>query len=201
VARLKRLVLLQGIKALTSHTDWVLGLAWHPSSSHHLVTASKDTSLKLWDLRTPIPLHTVTGHTEQVHNKAAESLLNVLLAFTNNAAPPWFKSGAPVQFGDCVESPEGPLGSRPQSSAICVGCKCDKLLSMCRFSVSHGWGHNALQAAAPTRRYRFTTLHFDAASWPGTSCDVSATSCSIASYRWCSTRTGFHEFKALRGAG
>ena len=40
-------------------------MAWHPSSQHHVATASYDGSVKLWDLRTPIALHTLAGHVEK----------------------------------------------------------------------------------------------------------------------------------------
>lgn len=53
------------LKALASHTDWVAALAWHPSSPHHLLSASYDHTLKLWDLRAPIPLHTLGGHSDK----------------------------------------------------------------------------------------------------------------------------------------
>jgi ribosome biogenesis protein YTM1 len=50
------------LQALPSHTDWISALAWHPTSAHHVVSGSYDKSLKLWDLRAPIPLHTLAGH-------------------------------------------------------------------------------------------------------------------------------------------
>ncbi|KAK9808947.1 hypothetical protein WJX72_006809 [[Myrmecia] bisecta] len=55
-----------GAKAFASHTDWIVNLAWAPSSAHHIVTASHDKTLKLWDLRTAVPLHTMTGHIDKV---------------------------------------------------------------------------------------------------------------------------------------
>jgi ribosome biogenesis protein YTM1 len=56
----------QDQKLYTSHTDWISGVAWHPTSEHHVVSASHDATLKLWDIRASIPLHTLEGHTEKV---------------------------------------------------------------------------------------------------------------------------------------
>eukprot|EP00854_Cymbomonas_tetramitiformis_P004895 gene4895-5977_t len=36
---------------LTSHTAWVSAVEWCPSNSYHLVSASFDNSVKLWDIR------------------------------------------------------------------------------------------------------------------------------------------------------
>eukprot|EP00887_Chlorella_sp_A99_P000459 scaffold17.g459.t1 len=47
------------VRALASHTGWVAALAWHPTSPHHLVSASHDGTAKLWDLRASVPLHTL----------------------------------------------------------------------------------------------------------------------------------------------
>lgn len=49
------------LRALASHADWISALAWHPTSGHHVVSASYDRSLKLWDLRASVPLHTLAG--------------------------------------------------------------------------------------------------------------------------------------------
>jgi ribosome biogenesis protein YTM1 len=35
-------------------------------AAHHVLTASHDSTAKLWDLRTAIPLHTLEGHTDKV---------------------------------------------------------------------------------------------------------------------------------------
>ena len=55
----------QDQKAFLSHTDWVAALAWHPASPHALASASYDGSVKLWDLRAAIPLHTLQGHADK----------------------------------------------------------------------------------------------------------------------------------------
>lgn len=56
----------QAIKALTSHTDWIAAVAWHPRPAHHLATASQDSTVKLWDTRAAVPLHTISGHIDKV---------------------------------------------------------------------------------------------------------------------------------------
>ena len=55
----------QAVKAHKSHKDWILAVAWSPASAHHLVSASQDATLKLWDVRAAVPLHTIEGHTEK----------------------------------------------------------------------------------------------------------------------------------------
>ncbi|PRW33193.1 ribosome biogenesis WDR12-like protein [Chlorella sorokiniana] len=58
------------VKACSSHAGWISAVAWHPSSAHHVATASHDGTAKLWDLRTSIPLHTLEGHTDKVLSAA-----------------------------------------------------------------------------------------------------------------------------------
>ena len=67
---------LQGGKTFASHASHIHALAWQPNSEHHVVTASMDKTLKLWDLRAAVPLHTLEGHTAQVNGFA--SLLSPL---------------------------------------------------------------------------------------------------------------------------
>lgn len=55
----------QAKRAFTSHTDWITAAAWHPASPHHLATASFDRTVKLWDLRALMPLHTLAAHTDK----------------------------------------------------------------------------------------------------------------------------------------
>ena len=54
------------VRSLPSHGGWVAALAWHPTSLHHLVSASHDGSAKLWDVRASIPLHTVASSDEKL---------------------------------------------------------------------------------------------------------------------------------------
>lgn len=39
-----------------------------PETEHHVISGSYDNTVKLWDLRTSIPLATLVGHTEKVGN-------------------------------------------------------------------------------------------------------------------------------------
>ena len=45
---------------LISHKLWVSSVAWHPTSSL-LLTGSHDGTIKVWDARSRIPLHTLPG--------------------------------------------------------------------------------------------------------------------------------------------
>ena len=56
---------MQDQRAFSSHTDWIVAAAWHPTSQHHIATASYDHSVKLWDLRAAIPLHTLAAHADK----------------------------------------------------------------------------------------------------------------------------------------
>lgn len=56
----------QNQKQYLSHTDWISAVSWHPSAEHLVATASYDKTLKLWDLRASVPLHTMEGHTDKV---------------------------------------------------------------------------------------------------------------------------------------
>lgn len=52
---------------LKSHTGWVSDVAWCNSKSfpHLLVSTSYDGTVKLWDVRSMIPLHTMEAHTDK----------------------------------------------------------------------------------------------------------------------------------------
>jgi len=51
---------------LRSHEGWVTGLAFSQHDSHLLASASHDRTVKLWDLRSQLPLHTIAIHTDKV---------------------------------------------------------------------------------------------------------------------------------------
>ncbi|CAI5951808.1 unnamed protein product [Closterium sp. NIES-64] len=51
---------------LLGHTDWISSLAWSPSNPLHLLSSAYDGSLKIWDLRSTVPLHTVKAHSDKV---------------------------------------------------------------------------------------------------------------------------------------
>lgn len=62
----------QGVKTFVSHKSHIHGVAWHPRSENHVATASLDRAVKLWDLRSTIPLHTLEGHADQVKGRGGE---------------------------------------------------------------------------------------------------------------------------------
>ena len=41
-------------------------MRWSPSSPYHVATASHDHTVKLWDVRSVVPLATLSAHTEKV---------------------------------------------------------------------------------------------------------------------------------------
>lgn len=49
-----------------SHTSWVSACKWHDSSLFHLLSASYDGKVMLWDLRTAWPLSVIESHTDKV---------------------------------------------------------------------------------------------------------------------------------------
>lgn len=66
------------VRSLTSHRHWISGVAWRPGTEHQLVSCSHDKTIKLWDVRSDIPLHSVEG--------AADKLLAVLWLDSNRLA-------------------------------------------------------------------------------------------------------------------
>jgi len=56
-------------KALSSHFGWGSGVSWHPQQPYQLLSSSYDSTVKLWDIRSIIPLYTI---------KACEELHKVL---------------------------------------------------------------------------------------------------------------------------
>lgn len=54
------------VRGLSSHTDWISALAWHPASEHHVISVSYDKTAKLWDLRAAVPLHTLPAAGEKL---------------------------------------------------------------------------------------------------------------------------------------
>jgi ribosome biogenesis protein YTM1 len=51
---------------LLSHAEWVSALAFHPSSEFLLLSASHDRTVKMWDVRGKLPLHTIEAHSDKV---------------------------------------------------------------------------------------------------------------------------------------
>lgn len=50
----------------SSHTSWISGCKWHDNSWYHLVSASYDGKVMLWDLRTAWPLAVIDSHEDKV---------------------------------------------------------------------------------------------------------------------------------------
>lgn len=50
------------VKGYPAHAGWVVGVAWCPSSPFHLATASHDHTVKVWDMRSAVPLATLSEH-------------------------------------------------------------------------------------------------------------------------------------------
>jgi len=42
-----------------SHKAWVSGVQWSPNNPYHLASTSHDSTVKVWDIRSALPLHTV----------------------------------------------------------------------------------------------------------------------------------------------
>merc|ERR1711916_416981 len=45
--------------SLKSHEAWVTDVQWSPTKPHLLASASQDRTVKLWDVRSTVPLHTL----------------------------------------------------------------------------------------------------------------------------------------------
>ncbi|KAL2633693.1 hypothetical protein R1flu_005172 [Riccia fluitans] len=54
------------ILQLSSHKGWITSCKWHPRSTYHLLSASHDGTVKLWDMRAKVPLHTLEAHKDKV---------------------------------------------------------------------------------------------------------------------------------------
>jgi len=52
---------------LTSHQGWVVAVSWSPDNEHQLLSGSYDSTVRLWDTRSPkVPLFTITAHEGKV---------------------------------------------------------------------------------------------------------------------------------------
>ena len=52
---------------LTSHQGWVVAVNWSPDNEHQLLSGSYDSTVRLWDTRSPkVPLFTITAHEGKV---------------------------------------------------------------------------------------------------------------------------------------
>ncbi|KAF7822417.1 ribosome biogenesis protein WDR12-like protein [Senna tora] len=50
----------------SSHTSWISACKWHDNSWFHLLSASYDGKVMLWDLRTAWPLSVIESHSDKV---------------------------------------------------------------------------------------------------------------------------------------
>ncbi|KAJ3281954.1 WD repeat-containing protein 12 [Blyttiomyces sp. JEL0837] len=50
---------------LSSHKGWVSSVSWSPASQYSLASASYDSKIKVWDIRSSTPLHTIKGTEEE----------------------------------------------------------------------------------------------------------------------------------------
>ncbi|CAA0823360.1 Transducin/WD40 repeat-like superfamily protein [Striga hermonthica] len=57
---------LSPIFQFSSHNSWISSCKWHPKSWFHLVSASYDGKVMLWDLRTAWPLAVIDTHKDKV---------------------------------------------------------------------------------------------------------------------------------------
>jgi ribosome biogenesis protein YTM1 len=48
-----------------SHKAWVSAVEWSPTNPYVLTSASHDGTLKVWDIRSSLPLHTVRAHSKE----------------------------------------------------------------------------------------------------------------------------------------
>lgn len=69
-----------------SHKSWVSAVQWSPKDPFVLASSSHDGSVKVWDIRSSLPLHSVRAH--------AKGQKSYCLAFTNNTI---FSGGS-----DCI---------------------------------------------------------------------------------------------------
>jgi ribosome biogenesis protein YTM1 len=69
---------------LSSHTNWVNSVAWVPDHAFHLWSASHDCSVKLWDIRGKLPLHSLACHTDKVLGVAPHARRSVASGGADN---------------------------------------------------------------------------------------------------------------------
>jgi len=43
----------------TSHNGWVKSVVWHPTNNYYFFSAGYDGAMKVWDLRSRTPLHSI----------------------------------------------------------------------------------------------------------------------------------------------
>jgi ribosome biogenesis protein YTM1 len=48
-----------------SHKEWVSSVKWSPKNAYHLASTSHDGTIKFWDIRSPLPLHTARAFAKE----------------------------------------------------------------------------------------------------------------------------------------
>eukprot|EP00879_Flechtneria_rotunda_P011935 GHRR01012466.1.p1 GENE.GHRR01012466.1~~GHRR01012466.1.p1 ORF type:complete len:324 (+),score=143.69 GHRR01012466.1:1251-2222(+) len=54
------------VKAYAAHESWIASIAWRPNSSYHVATGSHDGCVKVWDIRTAVPVGSLQHHKDKV---------------------------------------------------------------------------------------------------------------------------------------
>lgn len=54
------------VRAYAAHEGWISSIAWRPNHSYHIATASHDGGVKMWDIRTAVPLGSLQQHCDKV---------------------------------------------------------------------------------------------------------------------------------------
>lgn len=54
------------VKAYNAHEGWISSVGWRPGSSYHIATGGHDGAVKLWDIRSPVPLGSLQQHKDKV---------------------------------------------------------------------------------------------------------------------------------------
>lgn len=52
--------------SLRAHKGWCTQVAWCPSSPHLLISGAHDSLVKVWDIRSSLPLHSINMHSDKV---------------------------------------------------------------------------------------------------------------------------------------
>lgn len=61
-----RIAGMRGVGTAAGSAGWMTGVAWHPTSQHHLATACQDGTVALWDTRALVaPLFALHRHTDK----------------------------------------------------------------------------------------------------------------------------------------
>ena len=58
--------LMQALKAYRSTSVGMAAVAWRPGAGHVVTTASHDGAVRMWDLRSPLPLATLAEHPDKL---------------------------------------------------------------------------------------------------------------------------------------